>query len=67
METGICKWFNENKGFGFVTLDNGSDIFIHFSGIEMEGYKTLTAGDKVEIDSIEESERGPYGRGVRKV
>ena len=58
MATGIVKWFNGDKGFGFITPDNGSaDVFAHFSAIQMEGYKTLKAGQVVCFDIIQ----GPKG------
>ena len=55
--TGIVKWFNELKGFGFVTAEDGKDYFVHFSGIKSEGFKTLKEGQKVSFD-LEEGERG---------
>ena len=51
MATGIVKWFNNAKGYGFVTPDDGEqDVFVHFSAIEMEGYRTLKEGQRVEIE-----------------
>ncbi|SPP30912.1 Cold shock-like protein CspE [Arsenophonus endosymbiont of Aleurodicus floccissimus] len=56
---GSVKWFNEAKGFGFITPEDGSkDVFIHFSSIKTEGFKTLAEGQKVEFD-ITEGEKGP--------
>lgn len=58
MATGVVKWFNNAKGYGFVTPDEGSeDIFVHFSSIGMEGYKTLKEGQKVQFEVAE----GPKG------
>lgn len=55
---GVCKWFNEKKGFGFITLDDGSDVFVHFSAIKRDGFKSLNEGDKVEFE-IQEGPKGP--------
>jgi CspA family cold shock protein len=58
MATGIVKWFNNAKGYGFVTPDDGEqDVFVHFSAIDMEGYRTLKEGQRVEF----EVEHGPKG------
>ncbi|RJQ81473.1 MAG: cold shock domain-containing protein [Desulfobacteraceae bacterium] len=65
MAIGTVKWFNNKKGYGFINEENGRDIFVHFSSIEMDGYKTLNEGDKVAFD-IEESTRGPEAKHVRK-
>lgn len=54
---GIVKWFNNAKGFGFITRDNGEDIFVHFRSIRGDGYRTLTQGQAVEFELIE----GPKG------
>jgi len=57
-EAGTVKWFSESKGYGFITRDEGKDVFVHFSGIRAGGPRSLSEGDKVEF-SIEEDERGP--------
>jgi len=62
---GIVKWFNDRKGYGFISQEEGNDVFVHFSSIESTGYKTLSEGDRVEFD-IEESDRGPEAKNVRK-
>ena len=54
---GTVKWFNSEKGFGFITGEDGKDVFVHFSAIQSDGYKTLEEGQKVEFDVVE-SERG---------
>jgi CspA family cold shock protein len=59
MSTGIVKWFNDSKGFGFITADDGSgDLFAHFSTIQMNGFKTLKEGQKVRFEVTE----GPKGK-----
>ena len=65
MANGIVKWFNDKKGFGFIEKEEGGDIFVHFSSITMDGYKTLAEGDRVVFD-IEETDRGPAASNVRK-
>jgi len=64
--TGIVKWFNNRKGFGFVTLDNGIEIFVHYSGIEGEGYKTLKQGQRVELE-VEDTDKGPQATRVHAI
>ena len=53
MAEGTVKWFNESKGFGFITQDSGKDVFAHYSAIEGEGFKTLAEGDLVSFDVVE--------------
>ncbi|WP_044747747.1 cold-shock protein [Bacillus alveayuensis] len=65
MNTGKVKWFNAEKGFGFIESDGGNDVFVHFSAIQGEGYKTLEEGEKVTFDIIE-GNRGPQASNVRK-
>lgn len=65
MATGVVKWFNNAKGFGFVSPDNGGeDIFAHFTAISMEGYKSLNEGQKVEFD-ISEGPKGQFASNIR--
>jgi CspA family cold shock protein len=63
---GVVKWFNANKGFGFIKREEGQDLFVHFSSINMQGYKSLTEGDKVSFE-VEDTERGPQAKNVVKV
>ena len=63
MEKGTVKWFNAAKGFGFITREQGEDVFVHFNAIKSEGYKTLNEGDKVEF----EIEKGPKGLNASNV
>ena len=57
MATGKVKWFNESKGFGFISRDGEDDVFIHFSEIKTDGFKTLNEGDEVEFD-VEQGDKG---------
>lgn len=61
--TGTVKWFNAEKGFGFITTDEGQDVFVHFSAIQAEGYKTLNEGQRVSFE-VASSERGPQAENV---
>lgn len=63
MEQGTVKWFNAEKGFGFIEREDGNDVFVHFSGIAGEGYKTLEEGQKVDFD-ITEGQRGEQATNV---
>lgn len=65
MAKGTVKWFNEKKGFGFIQQENGQDLFVHYSSIDMEGFRTLNEGDVVDFD-VEETERGFQAKNVRK-
>ena len=66
MSTGTVKWFNGSKGFGFITPENGDDVFVHFSAIVGDGYKSLEEGDEVEFE-ITEGQKGPQATNVSKV
>lgn len=63
---GTVKWFNAEKGFGFIQSDEGEDVFVHYSGIEGEGFKTLEEGQEVEFNVVQ-SDRGPQATDVVKV
>jgi len=62
---GTVKWFNEAKGFGFITQENGEDVFVHFSAIQGEGFKTLAEGDKLEFD-VTQGPKGLQASNVRR-
>ena len=64
--TGTVKWFNASKGYGFIAREGGKDVFVHYSAITMDGYRTLTEGDKVEF-TIEDGAKGPQAVQVVKV
>ncbi len=66
MPTGTVKWFNESKGFGFIEQDSGGDVFVHYSDIQGDGFKTLVEGDKVQFD-VEQGQKGPKAVNVTKV
>lgn len=66
MSIGKVKWFNEQKGYGFIQQDNGPDVFVHFTAIQGEGFKTLTEGQRVEFDIVE-GEKGPQAANVVKL
>ncbi len=64
--TGTVKWFNSEKGYGFITTEEGNDVFVHYSAIDEEGFKTLDEGQKVEFEVVE-GDRGPQASNVQKV
>jgi len=66
MAKGSVKWFNDQKGYGFVTQEDGTDIFVHFSAIQGEGFKTLHEGQEVEFD-VTDGPKGPQASNVRPV
>jgi CspA family cold shock protein len=63
---GTVKWFNDQKGFGFLAVEGGKDVFVHHSAIESNGFRTLSEGDQVEFD-IEDGPKGPAAARVRKI
>ncbi|MBU2498588.1 MAG: cold-shock protein [Proteobacteria bacterium] len=65
MAKGIVKWFDERKGFGFIEQENGSDLFVHFSAITGEGFKTLRDGEEVVFD-VEQGSKGPVATRVSR-
>ncbi len=65
-EEGVVKWFDDRKGYGFIAREDGKDVFVHFSNITQEGFKSLKEGDKVSFD-VQESERGPQATNVGKI
>ena len=66
MAKGTVKWFNESKGFGVVTTEDGTDAFVHYSDIQGEGFKTLAEGDQVEFE-LGQGPKGPKAIDVRKI
>ena len=66
MSKGTVKWFNNQKGYGFITAEDGKDVFVHFSGLNMEGFKTLEEGASVEFD-ITDGAKGPQAVNVEAV
>lgn len=64
--TGKVKWFNAAKGYGFITGDDGKEVFVHFSSIEVDGYKTLDEGQAVEYE-VNDGDKGPQAVSVKKI
>jgi CspA family cold shock protein len=65
MKKGKVKWFNAEKGFGFIEIDGGNDVFVHFSAITMDGYKTLAEGEEVQFDVVDGA-KGPQAANVSR-
>jgi CspA family cold shock protein len=65
MEQGKVKWFNADKGFGFIEREGGEDVFVHFSAIQSEGFKTLDEGQSVTFE-VEQGQRGPQATNVQR-
>jgi len=66
MARGKVKWFNDQKGFGFIEQEGGGDVFVHYSSIKGEGFKTLAEGDEVEFD-VTQGPKGPKAENVQRV
>jgi len=64
-EIGTVKWFNDKKGYGFIERENGPDVFVHFSAITMDGFKSLKEGERVEF-VVEQGQKGPTAADVSK-
>ncbi len=64
--TGKVKWFNAAKGYGFITGDDGKEVFVHFSAIQVDGYKTLDEGQAVEYE-VNDGDKGPQAYDVKKI
>ncbi len=66
MASGTVKWFNEQKGFGFITQDDGPDVFVHHSAIDEAGFRSLNEGDQVQFEVVQ-GPKGPQAKSVKKV
>jgi cold shock protein len=66
MANGTVKWFNDHKGFGFISQEDGSDVFVHFSAISGSGFKSLSEGDRVSFE-VEQGTKGPSAKNVTKI
>jgi CspA family cold shock protein len=65
-ETGTVKWFNDKKGYGFIARDTGGDVFVHYSALEGQGFRTLAEGTRVEF-TVESGQKGPAAANVRQL
>ena len=65
MKTGVVKWFNNEKGFGFISVEGEDDVFVHFSAIQTEGYKSLEEGQKVEFEVVDGAKGPQAANGVK--
>jgi len=65
MEKGTVKWFNSEKGYGFISRENGDDVFVHFSAITMDGFKTLEEGQEVQFEIVK-GDKGPQATNVSR-
>jgi len=63
---GTVKWFNSEKGYGFIAVDGGADVFVHFSAIQLDGYRSLDDGQRVEFD-VAQGQKGPQAENVRVI
>ncbi len=66
MNQGTVKWFNSERGYGFIECDNGDDVFVHFTGFQNENFRTLDEGEKVKFDIVE-GNRGPQASNLTKI
>ena len=66
MKTGTVKWFNAEKGFGFISVEGGEDVFVHFSAINTDGFKTLEEGQQVEFE-VTDGAKGPQAANVSRI
>lgn len=66
MANGTVKWFSDQKGFGFIEQENGTDVFVHYSAMEGEGFKSLREGDRVTFD-VEQGKKGPAATNVKRI
>ena len=66
MDKGTVKWFNDSKGFGFISREEGADLFVHHNSIKAEGFRSLNEGDAVEFE-VEQGPKGPAATNVRKI
>ena len=66
MAQGTVKWFNNEKGYGFIAVDGGQDVFVHYSAIQADGYRSLDEGQRVEFE-VGQGQKGPQATGVRAI